>query len=126
MKWLLPAVLIILVVPLWAQTAEAPATPLLDPTRALIQALLSLCFVVALIYAAYYLLRRVQAPWLKPITEGPIQILQTVPLAGGNVLYVIEESGRLLMLTSGASGVTIIGEAQSSNEGAEDDSYKAL
>lgn len=83
----------------------------------LLQALLSLVFVVALIYGAYYLLRRFGPGQATGRQQGPAQVLQSLPLGGGNVLHVISLRERLWVLTAGPQGVTVVGSEDSASDG---------
>lgn len=90
-------------------------------TLYLLQALLSLVFVVGLIYAAYYLLRRFGPGQVAGRQQGPAQVLQSLPLSGGNVLHVVSLRERLWLLTAGPQGVTVVGFEESVTEGEDSD-----
>ena len=87
----------------------------------LLQALLSLVFVVALIYGAYYLLRRFGPGQMAGQQPGPAQVLQSLPLSGGNVLHVVRLRDRLWLLTAGPQGVTVVGSEGGAGAGEETD-----
>ncbi|MGE5530863.1 MAG: FliO/MopB family protein [Bacteroidota bacterium] len=79
-----------------------------NPAAYLLQALLSLAFVIALIYGAYYLLRRVSDKTAVASEAGPATIVQSLPLHAGNVLHVVKVGGKIHLLSSGPQGVTAI------------------
>jgi flagellar biogenesis protein FliO len=79
-----------------------------NPGAYLLQALLSLAFVIALIYAAYYLLRRLSGKTVAAAQAGPASIVQSLPLHGGNMLHVVRLGGKVHLLSSGPQGVTAI------------------
>jgi len=79
-----------------------------NPAAYLLQALLSLVFVIALIYGAYYLLRRVTGKVSSPSEAGPATLIQSLPLHAGNVLHVVKVGGKFHLLSSGPQGVTAI------------------
>jgi flagellar biogenesis protein FliO len=79
-----------------------------NPAAYLLQALLSLAFVIALIYGAYYLLRKVSGKSTTVSEAGPATIIQSLPLHAGNVLHVVKVGARLHLLSSGPQGVTAI------------------
>jgi len=100
---------------LWAIGAAAPAlaqpaTPVAglphSPAHYLLQALLSLALVIALIYGAYWLLRRVGPGRAGAGSVGPAELVQSLPLHGGYMLHVVRVGTRLLTLTCGPGGVT--------------------
>lgn len=74
----------------------------------LLQALLALLFVVGLIYGMYYLLRRLQGGAMVGTRSGPARVVQSLPLAGGHVLYVLRVGERTVVLTAGPGGVTVV------------------
>lgn len=104
-----------------AAQEQAPALPDYHPGRYLLQGLLSLLFVIALIYGAFYLLRRLQGPVLRLGQEGPAEVVQSVPLSSGNVLHVVRVNGRLIGLASGPHGVTSVDLPPEAPEGGEGD-----
>jgi len=77
-----------------------------EPAIYLLQALLSLALVVALIYAAYWLLRRSSMGGAARRANGPAELLQSLPLHGGYALHVVRLGGRLIGITCGPGGVT--------------------
>ncbi len=79
-----------------------------SPGAYLFQALLSLVFVIVLIYAAYYALRRFSGKTGVPSGSGPAAIIQSLPLQGGNTLHVVRLGDKLHLLSSGPQGVTVI------------------
>ncbi|MHB8995940.1 MAG: FliO/MopB family protein [Armatimonadota bacterium] len=79
-----------------------------NPAAYLLQALLSLVFVIALIYGAYHLLRRVTGKASLPSGAGPATIIQSLPLHAGNVLHVVRIGAKVHLLTSGPQGVTAV------------------
>lgn len=81
-------------------------------TLYLLQALLSLVFVVALIYGTYYLLRRLNAGGAGGRQQGPAKVVQSLPLSGGNVLHVVSLRERVWVLTAGPQGVTVVGSEE--------------
>ena len=87
----------------------------------LLQALLSLLVVVGLIYLAYYLLRRMQGAGLNLRQEGPARLVQSVPLAAGNVLHVVQIENKTVLLTAGPGGVTVVDEMTPLAEGEKDE-----
>lgn len=76
----------------------------------LLQALLSLALVVALIYGAYYLLRRLQLGGLRREAGGPAELVQSLPLSGTNVLHLVRLGPRLVGLLTGPQGSQKVGE----------------
>jgi flagellar biogenesis protein FliO len=79
-----------------------------SPGAYLVQALLSLAFVIALIYAAYYVLRRLGGKVTTPTQPGPASLVQSLPLPGGNTLHVVRLGRKLHLLSSGPQGVTAL------------------
>jgi flagellar biogenesis protein FliO len=75
----------------------------------LLQALLSLALVVALIYGAYWLLRRsgMGGRDARTTRGGPAEVVQSLPLHGAYVLHVVKLAGKLLAVTCGPGGVAI-------------------
>ena len=98
---------------------QAPPLPAYEPGAYLLQALLSLAVVVGLIYGAYYLLRRLQGPALRLTSEGPMKVLQSVPLAGGSYLHLVQVKGRRLLVACGPQGVTLLQADEAEAEGGE-------
>lgn len=76
----------------------------------LLQALLSLLLVVGLIYGAYYLLRRLQVGGLRREAGGPAELLQSLPLAGMNMLHLVRLGPRLVAIVTGPQGSQKVGE----------------
>jgi len=108
-----------MLIPVAATAQPAAPTPGLpaSPTHYLLQALLSLALVVALIYGAYWLLRRVGPGRVGAASSGPAELVQSVPLHGGYVLHVVRVRERLLAITCGPGGVAT---AEASAEAGEE------
>lgn len=89
-----------------------PATPPLpaNPAQLLIQALLSLGIVVALIWGAYWVLRRTAGQGCRNAHAGPAEVLQSIPLQGGWVLHVARVGGRIVAFTCGPGGSAAVAE----------------
>lgn len=95
----------------------APPFPA-NPAQYLIQALLSLGIVVALIWGAYWLLRRAGGQTSRAAHRGPAELLQSIPLQGGYALHVARIGGRLVAFTCGPGGsapVADVDEAAATN-----------
>lgn len=92
----------------WAQPTAPVAGLPHSPAYYLLQALLSLAVVIALIYGATWLLRRVGPGRTTAGTDGPAELLQSVPLQGGYVLHVARVGKKLLALTCGPGGVAAV------------------
>lgn len=118
MRWLAVAGAVVVAGAACAQQQVVPP-PAYEPGPYLLQALISLVVVVALIYGAYYLLRRLQGPALRLTGEGPMKVLQSVPLAGGNVLHLVQVEGQTLLVASGPQGVTLLETDVAKAEGEE-------
>lgn len=121
MRWLAPLSVLVVAGAGYGQglPQQPPALPAYEPGPYLLQALVSLAVVVGLIYGAYYLLRRLQGPALRLTGEGPMQVVQSVPLAGGNVLHLVQVEGRTLLVASGPQGVTLVDKGDEAAEEGE-------
>lgn len=118
MRWFLAASVTLVAGMAHAQQ-QAPPLPAYEPGPYLLQALVSLVVVIGLIYGAYYLLRRLQGPALRLTDEGPVKVLQSVPLAGGSYLHLVQVKGRSLLVASGPQGITLLQTGEEEAEGEE-------
>ena len=94
--------------PAWSQQATPIVTH--DPSYYLLRALLSLAFVVGLIYLAYFLLRRLQGVNPRYTRAGPAEVVQSLILSGGNVLHLVRLGRKVLAITCGPQGARAVGE----------------
>lgn len=85
-----------------AQSADAPPGGR-SALLLLLQALLSLAVVIAVIYLAYYALRRLAGGRLVADEEGPLRVLQARHLGGDRWLYLVRVGSRHLVI-GGAPG----------------------
>lgn len=91
-----------------------------EPTRAL----LSLAVVIAVIYLAYYALRRLGGARLVAGEEGPLRVLQARHLGGDRWLYLVRVGARHLVVGGSAGGLSAIadlGDGPPDGEGADDE-----
>lgn len=106
-----------------AQPAE-PAPAGRSAGLLLLQALLSLAVVIAVIYLAYYALRRLGGARLVAGEAGPLRVLQARHLGGDRWLYLVRVGARHLVVGGSAGGLSAIadlGDGPLDGEGADDE-----
>jgi len=90
----------------------------------LLQALLSLAVVIAVIYLAYYALRRLSDGRLVAGEDGPLRVVQARHLGGDRWLYLVRVGTRHLVV-GGATGhltaIADLGEGPPGGESADDE-----
>ncbi len=89
---------------------EGDALTRVSPWTLLAQALLSLAVVVAIIYLAYFGLRRLSDRRLGAGEDGPLRLLQAKHLGGDRWLYLVRVGRRMLVVGGAAGQVTPIAD----------------
>lgn len=94
--------------PAWCQ--DAGQLPAHGPLYYLLRALLSLLVVIALILLSYYALQKLRLPQAGAHTEGPLELLQVVPVSAGRVIYLVALGTRAYIIAWSQEGCTLIGD----------------
>jgi len=88
------------------------------PTYYLLKALLSLLIVVALIMLTYYALKKVSWPQAGVLKDGPLELLQVLPVDVGRRIYLVGLKDRAYIIAWSQDSVALVGElARSEIEG---------
>lgn len=74
------------------------------------QALLSLAVVIAVIYLAYFALRRLSGAPFAAGEDGPLRVLQARHLGGDRWLYLVRVGARYLLIGGAAGHLTAIAD----------------
>ncbi len=105
-------ILLLSAAPAWCQVD----TPLSahEPTYHLLRALASLLIVIVLILLTYYALKKLSWPAPGALTEGPLELLQVLPVGPGRRIYLIGLKGRAYVIAWSQESVALIGELERS------------
>ena len=107
-RWTAPvAAFLLTAAPLWAADGQ-----LSDHGAGyyLARALISLAVVLTMIYGAFYIARRLQLPLLPVRSAGPLRVEQSLALGSGHMLHVVRAGERVMLLSTGPGGTTVVAE----------------
>jgi|GEM_PF-7051017 len=105
-------VLLLRAVPGWCQADTSLAAH--GSAYYLLKALASLVIVIALILLTYYALKKLSWPAPRALSEGPLELLQVLPVEPGRRLYLIGLKGRVYLIAWSQESVALLGEMERS------------
>ena len=105
-------ILLLSAAPAWCQADTSLAAH--GSAYYLLKALLSLLIVIVLILLTYYALKKLSWPAPGALTEGPLELLQVLPVEPGRRIYLIGLKGRAYVIAWSQESVALIGELERS------------
>ena len=78
----------------------------------LIRAIASLIVVIALILLTYYVLQRLRLPSTVAHGDGPLELLQVLPLSAGRFVYLVALGSHVYIIAWSQEGCTLIGRVR--------------
>jgi flagellar biogenesis protein FliO len=103
------------ITPAWCENAEQLSIH--GPVYYLLRAIGSLMVVVALILLTYYALQKLRLPSSAAHVEGPMKLLQVLPLSAGRFVYLVALGSRVYVIAWSQEGCTLIGQVDRTEMG---------